>query len=111
MLGIGAAEEMVHGLAEKEEPAVKLGATHFGLRRQFGMRSHGIAGVAAGAEEHGLPKGIHAGQVSVPVDPGNFIEDETQKLVLPHDLVKAIHKPLDIRAPLQVCEFGLAMFM
>jgi hypothetical protein len=41
------------------------------------------------------------------VSPGHFVEDEAQKLVLPHDLVEGIHEPLDIGATLQVWELGV----
>lgn len=100
--GVFRGEQNIHGLAEQQQPAVKLRTAHFGEGNEFGMGREGIPHKTTPAENHGFPEGNQSGQMSLPVGFGDLFENEAPQIILLHALVKGIDELPDFRAALEV---------
>jgi len=90
--GFGAGEICVDRLAEEFHPTFKL----FLLEGKDGVLGPGLAFVIAGAEKHLGPEGIHRGEVMLPIDLCDFVENRTENLVPVNAVVEGIDQSLDV---------------
>ena len=56
----------------------------------------GLAFVFAGAEKHFGPERIHGGEMMVPIDLGDVVEDGAENIVAIHAVVEGIDEGLDV---------------
>ena len=106
VVGIGALEEGVDAFLEEGEPAVELFLAKVSFGEEFGVGGDGVALVAAVAEENGLPEVVHFGEVGVPVDGGEVVEDEAEEIVGADALVEMIDEADDLGSAFDVLGDG-----
>ena len=64
--------------------------------RQGSVLGPGAAFVGGRAEKHRAPKGIHGGQVMLPINASNFVEDGAEQFVAPDAVVKVVDELFDV---------------
>lgn len=82
--GPGAGEMGIDRSGKEGDPTFEM----FLAKREDGMLGPGAPAIIASAEEHGAPEGIHRGQVMVPIDFGNFVENRAEDLIAGHMVVE-----------------------
>ena len=90
--GFGAGEICVDRLAEEFYPALEL----LFFKGQNGVFGPRLAFVIASAEKHFGPEGIHGGEVMVPIDFSDFVEDGPEDVIAVDAIVEGIDERLDV---------------
>lgn len=102
MVGMFTGEEIIDRGAEEFQPSVELGTSHRGERSELSMSGEGIATVPTTAEDDGLPEGVHFRKVTVPIDLGDFVENESEEIVRADASVEGIDELFDFGAASEV---------
>src|SRR5439155_22050663 len=76
----------IDSLFEQRQPAAKVG----GVNRQERVLGPGLPLVSTVAQQERTPELVHRGQVFLPIDLSQIVEDRRKQLVAVHLLVKRI---------------------